>query len=123
MAAATTPDPRASTVVAVSRLDTSLGSWACENKLDKTMLAWMPISADTSAGSTSAKSTSPRFATCFVGQLARVASVVRAMLREIFDESAYDRFLTRNRVQSSPDAYAAFRQENDQSKSRRPRCC
>ena len=82
------------------------------------MLAWMPTSADTSA-----ERPGPRFATRFLCQLAHVASIVHAMLREIFDESAYDRFLIRNRVQSSPDAYAAFRQENDQSKSRRPRCC
>jgi hypothetical protein len=45
------------------------------------------------------------------------------MLREIFDESAYQRFLDRTQLKSSSDAYAVFRQENEQSKSRRPRCC
>jgi hypothetical protein len=91
------------------------------------MLAWMPTSADTSATAAKleahSKVRSATVASGLVRQLGNVASVVRAMLREIFDESAYERFLTRNRVQSSPDAYAAFRQENDQSKSRRPRCC
>jgi hypothetical protein len=46
-----------------------------------------------------------------------------AILREIFDESAYQRFLDRTRQESSLSAYAVFRQENEQSKSRRPRCC
>jgi hypothetical protein len=46
-----------------------------------------------------------------------------AVLREIFDESAYQRFLDRSRLESSPNAYAIFRQENEQAKSRRPRCC
>jgi hypothetical protein len=55
--------------------------------------------------------------------LSRVASVIQAILKEIFDESAYQRFLDRTRLQSSPNAYAIFQQENEQVKSRRPRCC
>jgi hypothetical protein len=46
-----------------------------------------------------------------------------AVLKEIFDESAYQRFLNRSRLQSSSQAYAMFLQENEQAKSRRPRCC
>jgi hypothetical protein len=53
----------------------------------------------------------------------RVAKLVRATLREIFDESAYERFLGRSRMESSIKAYALFQKENDQAKSRRPRCC
>jgi hypothetical protein len=53
----------------------------------------------------------------------RVASVSVAVLREIFDESAYQRFLDRTQLQSSPNAYAIFLKENEQSKARRPRCC
>jgi hypothetical protein len=49
--------------------------------------------------------------------------VLMAALREIFDESAYQRFLDRSQLESSPSAYAAFRQENEQAKSRKPRCC
>jgi len=46
-----------------------------------------------------------------------------AVLREIFDESAYQRFLDRGQLQSSASAYEIFLRENEQAKSRRPRCC
>jgi hypothetical protein len=55
--------------------------------------------------------------------LSRIASVGRAILREIFDESAYQRFLDRSQLESSAKAYAVFRQENEQAKSRKPKCC
>ncbi len=48
---------------------------------------------------------------------------VAATLREIFDESAYTRFLNRRQLVSSRAAYAAFRQEHEVTKARRPRCC
>ena len=44
-------------------------------------------------------------------------------LREIFDEAAYSRFLSRERMPSSPAAYAAFWRERELSQQRRPRCC
>jgi hypothetical protein len=44
-------------------------------------------------------------------------------LREIFDESAYSRFLLRTGLASSQQSYAAFRQEFEQAKMRRPKCC
>jgi hypothetical protein len=50
-------------------------------------------------------------------------SLLGAALREIFDESAYRRFLARNRFPSSPSAYAAFLREQEAAKARRPRCC
>jgi hypothetical protein len=53
----------------------------------------------------------------------RSFKLLAAILREIFDESAYQRFLDRSRLESSPNAYAIFRKENEQAKSRRPRCC
>lgn len=53
----------------------------------------------------------------------RVVSTGVAILREIFDESAYQRFLDRSQLESSVNAYAVFRQENEQAKSRKPRCC
>jgi hypothetical protein len=53
----------------------------------------------------------------------RIAQILMATLREIFDESAYARFLERNRMRSSPAAYAAFLRENDAARARRPRCC
>jgi len=55
--------------------------------------------------------------------LRAVLGLIVAVLREIFDESAYQRFLDRGRLESSPSAYAIFRRENEQAKSRRPRCC
>jgi hypothetical protein len=45
------------------------------------------------------------------------------MLREIFDESAYARFLSRQELTSSVEAYAAFMREAETAKTRRPRCC
>lgn len=44
-------------------------------------------------------------------------------LREIFDESAYARFLNRRQMASSCEAYAAFCREYEAAKARRPRCC
>jgi hypothetical protein len=44
-------------------------------------------------------------------------------LREIFDESAYARFLARHSISSCPNAYAAFLREHGTSKARRPKCC
>jgi hypothetical protein len=55
--------------------------------------------------------------------LRELVGLIVAVLREIFDESAYQRFLDRSCLESSPNAYAIFRQENEQAKSRRPRCC
>jgi hypothetical protein len=53
----------------------------------------------------------------------RSFTVLVAALREIFDESAYARFLDRQRATSSPIAYAEFLRESEIAKVRRPRCC
>lgn len=58
-----------------------------------------------------------------VGLLASSFQAAIVILKEIFDESAYQRFLDRTHLKSSANAYAVFRQENEQAKSRRPRCC
>jgi len=55
--------------------------------------------------------------------LRKSASLMWAALEEIFEESAYRRFLQRNQVASSRQAYAAFLREQEFSKARRPRCC
>ena len=55
--------------------------------------------------------------------IAQALSILRATLREIFDEAAYQRFLSRTHSASSPDAYAAFWREREVSQSRKPRCC
>ena len=49
--------------------------------------------------------------------------VVLATLHEIFDESAYRRFLEREQIESSPNAYAEFLEEHERLRARRPRCC
>jgi hypothetical protein len=59
----------------------------------------------------------------FGGRLRVAVALLIATIREIFDESAYTRFLARTRTVSSPSAYAAFRRENELAKARRPRCC
>jgi hypothetical protein len=46
-----------------------------------------------------------------------------AILREIFDESAYARFLAHHQMISSSAAYAAFLTEQERIKARRPKCC
>ena len=53
----------------------------------------------------------------------KAARIFLATLREIFDETAYERFLRRTQMTGSPESYAAFRQELDESKARRPKCC
>jgi hypothetical protein len=46
-----------------------------------------------------------------------------AVLREIFDEAPYARFLNRAGMVSSSESYAAFRREFEEAKTRRPKCC
>jgi hypothetical protein len=55
--------------------------------------------------------------------LREAINVVLAALREIFDESAYRRFLERKRMVSSREAYAEFLQEHELLRARQPRCC
>jgi hypothetical protein len=54
---------------------------------------------------------------------AHVTVLFVSCLREIFDESAYARFLRQRRVSSSPESYAEFCREQAASKGLRPRCC
>lgn len=54
------------------------------------------------------------------------SSIIRTVvlaLREIFDESAYARFLSRHRMENSPEAYACYLRESNLTRERRPRCC
>jgi hypothetical protein len=46
-----------------------------------------------------------------------------AALREIFDESAYLRYLRSRQISSSAAAYAAFCREREAQCARRTRCC
>lgn len=54
---------------------------------------------------------------------AKLFGTMFAALREIFDEAPYARFLSRTGMESSSEAYAAFRQEFEEAKVRRPKCC
>jgi len=53
----------------------------------------------------------------------QAAATIVATLREIFDESAYSRFLARRGLSSCPGTYAAFLREQENLKARRPKCC
>ena len=53
----------------------------------------------------------------------RVAKLLRATAKEIFDENAYARFLSRHALAPSRSSYLAFLEENCAARERRPRCC
>jgi hypothetical protein len=53
----------------------------------------------------------------------RALVVLRAALREIFDESAYDRFLIRTHSKRSVSSYRAFMRERENAMARKQRCC
>ncbi len=61
-------------------------------------------------------------AAAFSGAL-RASRIVGDALREIFDEAAYARYLSRRGVASSSEAYRGFLRESEQARERRPRCC
>ena len=56
-------------------------------------------------------------------QLHHAWALLLATLHEIFDESAYQRFLHREGLAVSRASYAAFLRETQISRERRPRCC
>jgi hypothetical protein len=58
-----------------------------------------------------------------MSSIVNAGRVFLAMLREIFDEAAYARFLQRTQMQSSREAYAAFWRERESGHARRPKCC
>jgi len=58
-----------------------------------------------------------------IGKTRAFFSTVRGALREIFDESAYDRFLLRTNAKRSVASYCDFTRERDASMLKKPRCC
>lgn len=56
-------------------------------------------------------------------RLAYAARIAWQMLREIFDEAAYSRFLERNQMSSSSGSYDQFLREREAAAARRVRCC
>jgi hypothetical protein len=59
----------------------------------------------------------------FLQRFRNAMSTFRATLREIFDESAYDRFLLRTQALRSIASYRAFTRERDAAMVNKPRCC
>jgi hypothetical protein len=55
--------------------------------------------------------------------VAKGFALLVSTLREIFDESAYTRFLQRNGLARSRVAYQEFLREHATAKARRPKCC
>jgi hypothetical protein len=53
----------------------------------------------------------------------RFLRIVRAVLREIFEEAAYERFCVREQLQAGTRSYAKFLAEDTQRENRRVRCC
>lgn len=49
--------------------------------------------------------------------------LLRAAVREIFDESAYDRYLLRAKAPRSVASYRNFMHERDAAMMKKPRCC
>lgn len=64
-----------------------------------------------------------RFLFALRDQVKHARRLTSAILKEIFDESAYSRFLARHQLTPSRDSYAAFWSEHERGKARRPRCC
>jgi hypothetical protein len=54
---------------------------------------------------------------------ARAIRTLRSALREIFDESAYDRFLLRTHASRTAASYRDFTRERDAAMVKKPRCC
>jgi hypothetical protein len=77
------------------------------------------LSSATAAESCSAGLTRASVPTWFIG----ATKLLIFTLREIFDESAYSRFLARHGISSCPRAYAAFLREQEGIKARHPKCC
>ena len=57
------------------------------------------------------------------GRPRHIVQIIFAIVREIFDESAYVRFLSRSKMRSSRQAYADFQKEREAMKARQPKCC
>jgi len=51
----------------------------------------------------------------------RLFRLIRAVLREIFDEAAYERFQNRMGVEAGRDSYSQFLREREQIKN--VKCC
>ena len=55
--------------------------------------------------------------------LRSLAQLLWRLLRELSDETAYQRHLSLHRAQSSPEEWRRFSEERLRPKYTRPRCC
>lgn len=53
----------------------------------------------------------------------RVLHILRAILREIFDEAAYERFCARERLTPDHNSYSLFVRDREQAEQQKVRCC
>ena len=53
----------------------------------------------------------------------RFFRVLRAILREVFEQAAYDRFCARESVGKSSESYAQFLRESERARQQKIRCC
>jgi hypothetical protein len=83
------------------------------------MLCGAGVPARETPGAGTEKGNASAILTAIIGSFTLLAAV----LHEIFDESAYERFLLRHQLTSSAAAYSTFCRERDLSRARRPRCC
>ncbi len=49
--------------------------------------------------------------------------IIRAVLREVFEEASYERFCARERIGMSRESYALFLKETDQAMHQKVKCC
>jgi hypothetical protein len=49
--------------------------------------------------------------------------IIRAVLREVFEEAAYERFCAREKIVRGRESYARFLQETDRARQQKVRCC
>ena len=53
----------------------------------------------------------------------RFLQLLRAVLREIFDEAAYERFCAREKLPVGTDSYVRFLEHSTLKPNRKIRCC
>ena len=53
----------------------------------------------------------------------RFLRLIRAVLREIFDEAAFERFCAREGFVAGKHSYSRFLRESDQGKQPKIKCC
>jgi hypothetical protein len=56
-------------------------------------------------------------------ELHQALAILNATLRELFDESAYARFLARKEKTCSRESYLEFLHELEEKKRTAPKCC